>query len=268
MVTMRSYPFLIASVFALGGCASLNGLTGGTDASSDSGEDTGSGEAGRGGDSGDGGSDGGPKGVYLISSSSGAAHEGEAVTKPMDTRGATLLVAYECNYVPATVPPTDDENNTWHSVPGYSILSENASLFYSYAPSTSANHKFTNPASSFETISVLAFGGTVDTASVLDTDTGSVETGSPMVQPGSVVPTVGELVVSFACSFHGGAAAGATIDDGFTSVEFLSGGQSEAQDIASAYLVAPNGNGVNPTWTLTGDSTLLTMIALFKAASP
>jgi hypothetical protein len=229
------------------------------------------GQAAEAGDAGDAGDAGAP--VTLLTHVLNDGNGSGLATPPIDTSGATLLVLAECTFSSGTPKlPGDSAGNTWQALNAYGSPSAGGEVrvFYSYGPKTSASHVFTDPDSDYNAMAVLAFSGTLTGPNVFDSATGTYETSGATVQPGNLTPTqLGELVVSFACSGDTHATS-ATIDSGFTLVQFLSGNAngSNSEDLGAAYEVATSLASVNPTWTFSGDTNINSAMATFKAAGP
>jgi len=225
------------------------------------------GESGGGMEAGEAGEAGGP--ATLLTHVLTNGHGNGLATAPIDTTGATLLVLAECTYSSGTpMPPSDSASNTWQALNSYGSSSGGGEIrvFYSYGPKTSGSHVFNDPDNDYNAMAVLAFGGTLTGASVFDSATGNYETAGPTVQPGILTPTQsGELVVSFTCSGDTQATS-ATINGGFSLVQYLSGIAlgNGAEDQAAAYTVVTSLASVNPTWNMSGDMKINSAMVTFK----
>jgi hypothetical protein len=232
----------------------------------DAGDAGGTMEAGEAGEAG-GGEAGGPA-TLLVHALNDDNGSGLAVG-PINTTGATLLVLAECTFTSGIpMPPGDSAGNAWQALSAYGSASGGGEirLFYSYGPTTSAMHVFTDPDNDYNAMAVLAFSGTLTGPSVFDSQTGNYETTGATVQPGSLTPTqLGELLVSFSCSGDTKATS-AMIDSGFTLVQFLSGNANgtNSEDLGAAYTLATSLAPVTPTWTFPMDTKINSTMVTFK----
>ena len=206
----------------------------------------------------------------LVASTVSDNSSGALTTSPINTTGATLLVAAECGWCEPPGTLSDSNNNTWHPLTEYgdSGVCTSIQMFYSYAPTTSTNHTFTNAGTGYNSLAVMAFSGTLSTSSVYDASTGGKST-SPSFQPGNIAPSqLGELVTSFACSGSTDATTG-SVSSPFTLANYLYGNAngSNAEDTGSAYWISTSEAQVNPSWTFSGDSDNVAAIATFKTGA-
>lgn len=188
-------------------------------------------------------------------------------TLPIDTTGATLLVAAECAWSTGTPSaPVDSAGNAWQAVPPHGAPTQPGviRLFYVVAPATSASHVFVDPGSDYQAIAVAAYAGTDTSPTAFDAATGAV--GANPVAAGSVSPAQpGELVVTFGCSGDS-VATSIAIDSSFALVDSLLNGSGGApEDLASAALVSTTTAPLDPQWSFPGDAKIATTIAAFKS---
>ncbi len=165
-----------------------------------------------------------------------------ATTDPIDTSGATLLVAcVDCIAAARTV--TDTKSNTWVPLTFYIALSlPTSQIFYCKNPIVGSNHQFTLTCGN-ASIGVLAFNHTDITANA-DGDVG-VDANASTVQAAALTPSQNNSVV---VSMLGTLGTGHTIDGGFTIVDNLDQ-IAGTSGITTAYLVQTTAAATHPTWT-------------------
>ncbi|MFZ0963214.1 MAG: hypothetical protein WAO35_20325 [Terriglobia bacterium] len=205
-----------------------------------------------------------------------ARNDGTTTTAAINTTGATLLVAVlESEGSNPTV--SDSQSNTWNYLSYYTPGAGYGDLViaYSYsksggALSTSGSHTFT-VASSYPSIAVTAWSGTLTTSAVYDSTTGngaynssteSLATGSTGTLSGS-----GELVIS---GWGSNNSSGYSVSSlAVTNVSLLDApATSSNENIADAYIVEASTSAVNATWSWTaGNTDFEVAIAVFKPSS-
>jgi hypothetical protein len=193
-----------------------------------------------------------PAGIALLAHAA-AVTGASPVAGPIDTTGASLIVAVIGTVVTLGTPPiTDSNNNTWQLLTVYgnnSSTNPTVQIAYAYNPTVGAGHTFTGHGVNGTSIEVAAFSNTKIDASVFvaGSDKG-VANAQPPVQPGSVSPsTAGDLVVTGYVN-HGAGSGPALIDSSFTITD---GNEAGFGFGALAYLITTTGSAVNPSWTVT-----------------
>ncbi len=170
----------------------------------------------------------------------------------IDTSGMNLIVVYmsmDSGGTPASLL-TDSYSNTWTNFVAHGATNPaNSLMLYCLNPTVGAGHTFSysnlNAAPSWY---VATFSG-VRTSGAVHADTGAGNgAGSTTVQPGSITPSIDELLVcGVGYAITGGGSA--TISAGFTIVESLPFVASNHYGGNIAYLIASSASPVNPTWT-------------------
>ena len=196
---------------------------------------------------------------------------GASTAGPIDTTGATLLVAVGHQWeTPGICTITDNKGNTWYPLTRYGTSGSCGfgQIHYAYGPSLSVgtNHIFYVTAQQYQSLEVLAFSGIgAPAVDPFDSENGNNGEAAYTVQPGSVTPTaIGDLIIS---TVHDGWSTGTayTINNGFIiGHSSYNGGDMSG---AIAYKVAEAVEGHNPTWTHTQSCTKSSEIAVFKAAA-
>lgn len=185
--------------------------------------------------------------------------------------GADLIVACVVWYSGGgnTANLSDSASNTWH---GLTVQTTNtpikARLFYATkfdaGFATSTNHTFTiagTPSdSTFAGLTVVAFNGSLTTASPLDTQNGAVNNSTASIQPGAAGAN-GDLAVTGLGNENTSAKSlnlSYTVEQDLSWVNGVSEGSSigwEAQTGAD-----------NPTWSWTGTTDAAAVMGTFKPA--
>ncbi len=198
-----------------------------------------------------------------------------STTVGFNSTGATLLVIIaHYYYVPASYTFSDTYGNTWHQLSVYGHAGDAVAVMaYSYdkagaALSLGANHYFTIASDgiyNFQGLTVSAWKGTL--ANHVDpfyAENGGTFGASPR-QPGNLAAyAAGDLFIS-GCSEGNSKAYGPSINGSWVITDSIYDGADMGG--GHAYLLAPDTNSVNPTWTYTGSTQLCANIATFKAAS-
>lgn len=176
---------------------------------------------------------------------------------PIDTTGATLLVAVAIADSYGGLPPTvtDSKGNTWTQLTMYTTswsgTTGACSIFYCASPAVGPGHTFSANGGHFaEWIGVLAFGG--PGSSPFDSEAGGSGTNA-----GSVTPSQSGCVI-IAGIFMGSGAS--MLDSGFTYVSYDNNGNFWAGGYG--YLIQTSAGAVTPTWSTSGAVAL----AIFKPA--
>lgn len=197
----------------------------------------------------------------LIAHAQCAAASG-CTTSAINTTGANLFVVAAVCYNQTPVA-TDSSSNSWSSAVNTSVTSEQISILYVYAPTTSTSHTFTQSACTDSHLQVQAWSGAIP--SPLDQTNSHVSaTSVSSLQPGSVTPSQsGELIVS--ALMWANVAGAASIDSGFTISDQGPWQSGVGQGGAEAYLVQGIAAAVNPTWTTPPSAAVAAaVIATFK----
>jgi hypothetical protein len=186
----------------------------------------------------------------LLASGFGADID-DATTDPIDTTGATLLVAFATS--PVEPDSFDDsEGNTWVTVAENTPGASFGFVYYAENPTTSAAHTFhaTLPSSSGLAIVLAAFVGPSITGafdgSSSENGTGfQTGSGSPL-RPGSITPSADRaLVVTMA----GGDDLTAPYIAGYQVFEDHDGAPGVSGAISVAFQVQGTATATNPEWT-------------------
>jgi hypothetical protein len=199
-----------------------------------------------------------PAGITLVAgafASKAAAAGGFAVTSPIDTTGADLLVVAISYLFANAAAPTDTYNNTWHALTTYSLAGTGfTTIWYAYNPTVGTGHTFTAQSTGqYPCISVAGFAGANTTSAVFEvgTDSGAASGSSAPIHTGSVAAaSIGDLYIATAGGYVDGSV---TVDSSFT---VLAQDGAGGQDIfgSIAYLIATSTSPVNPAFTYVGSS--------------
>ena len=222
----------------------------------------------------------------LVASGMAGLHGSGAQVSPLvlNTTGATLLIAVTAAFFNSNVntPGTISDSisggsNVWHPLTTYKSTAtggtENTTIYYAFDRTgggsllTGASHSFTVATGTGDaSVSVYAVAGTLTSASVFDIETGTNGPLSSPFQPGSLTPTLGDVVVtgfsngttSSSCSI-----AGAGSDTAWsTPFRLINGNDGGA---GASILLYASGSALNPTWTVAQNGNGAA-IACFKKA--
>jgi hypothetical protein len=176
---------------------------------------------------------------------------GTVTTNPLDTTGATLLVAV-CSTSGLTTF-TDNQSNVWMRAQSTAISSfQHTDMFVCVNPITNASHTFTMTGG-FPSICVLAFSGAPGAVETYATATSSSSTS---LGTGSITPAqANTLLVTGMC---GPQVRGLSIDGGFTISDQVGGNTGQLS--GAAYLIQTTVAAAAPTWTLSGSDTCSAMM--------
>jgi hypothetical protein len=172
---------------------------------------------------------------------------GNAVTPPMDTTGADLLVVFA--FGPANSTPkavVDSAGNTWVLAVA-SLWTSSIALYYCANPITSPTHTFTTSGVEWEqnSVFVVAFSGAAANP-FEQAKSARGPTGSTSLQPGALKPSVeGALVVSAAVS-NGPVTS---VDSDFLTLADMRLGGTYPSRVA--FRILPTPLSVNPTFVMT-----------------
>lgn len=175
------------------------------------------------------------------------------------------ICTFSCNLIVIYVAgdtdfiPSDSKGNTYTrlGIASDTSLSPAASqLSYCLNPTVSAatvvDHTFT-AGSGFPVILMAGFSGVrSNSALAANTKTGN-HLATTTIQPGSITPTMGDLLISGVGYFE--TAQSASVNSGFTITDQLPSFSGVCYGGALAYLIAPNASPVNPTWTIPPSAT-------------
>jgi hypothetical protein len=179
----------------------------------------------------------------------------------LNTTGASLLVVTFSTYGGDAPTLTDSKGNTWHFVTGAPSGVSRGRIAYAWnkgagALSTGTGHTITiqDSAASGTAYTFMAFWGiqTVSDPSYGTTNSASITTGTT-VQPGIVTPSIGDLVIASLGHYPGGVSGyTATVDSSYTIPCGNTGaaGSGPYADNWGAYIIAPSGSDLDPTWTV------------------
>ncbi len=179
---------------------------------------------------------GGGGGPTLLSHAAGVA-----ATAPIDTTGASLIVA--CTSANGT-NFSSTPSNTWTHVGSYNAGQNELNIFYCEAPSTSSTQTFAC-SDAFASLAVSAWSGTA--SNPFDQVNGATQ---PVpVQSGSITPSQANTLV---IAFHAGQATSYAIDSGYAITDSVSFTGGINYSCAMAYIILTSATAQNPTWTGSG----------------
>lgn len=208
--------------------------------------------------------------IALVASVAADAPDGiTSVTAPINTTGATLLVAMTAYYVPGGVATlTDSKSNTWTALTLYAGANGAGRMYYCKNPVVGTGHTFTltddGGGADYNAVAVAAFSGT-NTAENADGDNGATNASTATLQPGSITPSLDNSVVVTGLMFNDNPPSGnATINGGFTVAQSKS--SAVGYSVAIAYLVQATAAAANPTWTGPRTDIMTAAISSFKQA--
>lgn len=197
---------------------------------------------------------------------------GGCTTSAINTTGAKLLVALDCDYLgAANYNFSDSKSNSWTDLTEYSIGSQNCKFRYATNPTVGSGHTFQD-IGTFGMVAVLAFAG-ADTSSpyVTSSDVGansvSCDSGGSGCFPGSVSIAEGNVeVTAFIIGNQG--FTGTLTDDTDYTIDASSNNQppdSSINGFTIAHFIAATTASRNPAWRpSTGNQTVTVMAATFK----
>lgn len=201
-------------------------------------------------------------GITLLGSAKGnTGAPPSAGTAPMDTTGATFLVAYLAHYVgggPMTF--SDNKGNTWHLLTDYSA---SAQIAWSNPTSVGAGHTVTGASSGggYPCMFLAAFTGV--NAAPFDQESGAFGSGTSLLQPGSITPAAANSLFILGGQWND--ASGNTVDSGFTILQDFPYTPGVSMGGTLAYLIQSGGpTAVNPQWTTGSGGAKTTAMAVFK----
>ncbi len=195
-------------------------------------------------------------------------HGGDTSATPIDTTGATFLVACVSSYEPSgpgSTPFSDSKSNTWTAIHQYGGSGDvQACMFVCYSPTVGSGHYFTyanGAVTSISSIAVIAFNGI--TTSAFDVEHGASASSTTTVQPGSVTPGGTNRLLITLVALNGVSSGTITVSSGFniTDTEYFVGGSCFGIVAAWKNLASPSAQ--NPTWTTPSATVLSAGIAGF-----
>lgn len=193
------------------------------------------------------------------------------VTGAMTTTGASLGVAHAAyaSLGGGTPALTDSKGNTWTGRTAITALTSKSRLWYVASPTVGSSHTVTltdSNGSGYMELDAAFFSGT-DT-SPYETENGASSSGAiSSIQPGSITPTDGYLVVSGYAANAGGTLGDASINSSMTITDQKNDEVNVNISGALAWKAHTTG-AINPTWSYSGTSTsAASTIASFKAAA-
>lgn len=162
----------------------------------------------------------------------------------LDTRGASLLVAFISNYAPGSAGSitADSQSNSWSGKTPQSIDNIKGRFFIVENPSTSATHTI-DFAGTGAGLIFAAFSGTAISSSI-EEENGYAAASVNSIQPGSVNPDNDGSLILAGCAVD--LSITQTIDSGFSLVADVSfeGGVNEG--LALAYKFQSTAASINP----------------------
>lgn len=205
--------------------------------------------------------------VFLGNIAASSADASNVTTATLDTTGADFLIIYVASYQVTTAPTiSDSKGNTWTPLTAKTQSGlQRGQLYYTVPSSVGSGHTFSaNGSLSYPSVCVQAFS-TVN-ATPFDTETGAVSAGSvSSLQPGSITPTEDySLLVSGYAPYIGEGTV--SIDSSFAITDALPIVPGFAFGSFMAYKIQGTSTADNPTWTCTGSSAAVAVMASFKPA--
>jgi hypothetical protein len=179
-------------------------------------------------------------------------------TSAINTTGSSCILLYVDATSYTTISVSDSQGNTW----SYSAVTSNSggsmAYFWVANPSTNASHTFTIGGVTGARAAVLAMSGT----------NGCTQDSFPgfrtALQTFSLTPTVPDMIIA-SVGGETETTTSASINSGFTISDYA-GDTSGTVDAGLAYLSTSSLSAVQPTWTLTGESSFGSGIIAIQAA--
>lgn len=189
-------------------------------------------------------------------------------TVAVDFTGADLIVLFVAHFDGATMTISDNQGNSYTPLTHADGSSLRGRLYYKRSPTVSGAMTFTAQdlgGASFPSINVLGFSGSV--ASPFDQESGVGSAFTTTQATGSITPTEDNELVVTGAGFGFEASPMLSVDGGFTITDNQPGATGQAYGGAIAYLIQTAAALANPTWTGSGNSAMMAVIASFKASS-
>lgn len=204
--------------------------------------------------------------IALVAHAATSLSSSGGTSSPVDTTGATLLIA--CVLYNTTNTPTLSDNlgNTWTLVIAHSsLVSVTEAIYYVANPTVGAGHTITVAGASTNSCAfLLAFSGTL-TVSPYDSQESGAGSGSNVTTlqaSAAKTPSVDNAVIASVVGWNGGGPY--SINGGFTITDqhnFSASGFGGG----AAYLIQGAKASANPTWTNGGTAQkCATGFAIFK----
>jgi hypothetical protein len=205
--------------------------------------------------------------VALIDSIKGHAAanaDGFTTSESMDSTGATILIGATAELIASAGTFSDNKGNTFTPLTQYNTTDRYVRLWYSFGAnlvSVGSSHTATIAGTdSWPAIAMAAFSGVGDYESQ---ENGNNTPFGTTVQPGSVTPSDGALLVTAMC--RGPHATTNTINSSLTVIEDTSNTDFGHLKVSLAWKEHTSG-AINPTWTSPDSAGLSAAIASFVAA--
>jgi hypothetical protein len=188
--------------------------------------------------------------ALIDSSSDGTGGASGTTTPPINTTGANLIVVAVQYYIGASgLTLTDSKSNTWTALTERSdTLDGKLRLYYCAGGAVGTGHTFTFAGTAvYAAIQVFAFSNAA--GSPFDAETPGTVSGTSWASlaTGSLTPAQNNVILISAAMWNGVAAAGMSLDGGF-STPLVNPWTSSSLGGAAAYKIITNGAAHNVTW--------------------
>lgn len=204
-------------------------------------------------------------GIALLTHTSKFSSNASTVTSnAIDTTGANFIIVTIAYY---QVVPTflDSAGNTWTLVrTDVQATNDHLRTYICYSPITSATHTFSANGSggnTYPAIAISSWSGVL--SSGLDKQSGAGANSASSIQPGSITPTVNKELLICVFASDNAATSSQTINSPFTKIEGF-GSQPFSLGVGMAWYIQPTAGAINPTWSFSGNSLLISSIFSFK----
>lgn len=191
--------------------------------------------------------------TLIGSVSAGSSAGGAITTGNLNTTGATLLVLAVGYYAPAGAASiSDSKSNTWAALTVSTRGGGDADairFYYVAGGVVGTGHNFTNSASNYSSLCVLAFSGSA--ASPFDQENSDTQDFGTSVGSGALTPSQNGALVVAAVALRGYAGDGQTVsvDSGQTKQEEVTGAGGAHAGVAISYEIQTTATLRNPTWS-------------------
>ncbi len=173
-----------------------------------------------------------------------SSHTQGFTTAPLNTTGATLLVAHVSDG-DGSSQVSDSLGNAWKRAAGPFGLGPVSTIWTVATPAVGVAQTFTvTSAGKAPSLEIAAFN--VTTVAVDQTNGGRSLDGTTL-QPGSVTPTVGNALILTGAAYGGMNAL--AVDSGFAISDQLPNQPGATYGGGLAWLVQPVASAINPTWS-------------------
>ncbi len=207
--------------------------------------------------------------AFVIATADGSTSSNGFTTTAADFTGVdTIFVTLHEGSGTGAETLSSSPANTWNKLTTQTVFGSISSTIY-YALAASVNNAMTfsiTGTGTFPSISAMGFSGGAASAA-FDAENGSTQGFSSTVQTGAVSPAVNDEVVVSGLGWQ--ASATPSIDSSFTlpaAATWIPSGFG-SNSVTQAYIIQTTAGSVNPTWTVSFNSTLTACIACFKKAS-